>query len=165
MENKEFTNSDLETTLARQLSWIQAADTRVGFILPLATSMLGVIAVLIPKDTCNWELLPVAFALAASLSLTVSLIFIAFTSFPRATGPEGSLIFFGGIASLKLTEYQTKINQLSLEGYRSDLIAQCHRNAQIAERKYFWVKKSMTCIFISLLPWAVAIFMLFGLGK
>lgn len=165
MENPDFTNSDLETVLARQLSWIQAADTRAGFILPLATSLLGVIAALTPKDMCSWEFTPIVFAVAASVFLIISLICVACASFPRTTGPEGSLIFFGGIASLKLDEYQSKINDLTVGDYRCDLIAQCHRNAQIADRKYIWVKRSLLCIFIALLPWVLAIFELISLGK
>lgn len=165
MENYEFTRENLETNLSKQLSWIQAADTRAGFILPISISMLGVIAAVMPKNTCSWEVIPICFAILASIILILSLIFVAFASFPRTTGPEGSLIFFGGIASVKLEEYTTRINSFTSEEYRDDLIAQCHRNAQIAERKYFWVKKSMICIFMSLLPWAAAIFMLFNLGK
>ncbi len=165
MDNSEFTNSDLETVLARQIAWIQTADTRAGFILPLATSMLGVIVALIPKDTCAWELWPLFFALSASLLLALSLLFVAFASFPRTTGPEGSLIFFGGIASLDLENYKKKVNELTAMKYRDDLIAQCHRNGQIADKKYYWVKQSMRLVFLSLPFWALAVFMLFNLGK
>lgn len=165
MKNKQRLESILETNLSRLLGWIQAADSRVGLILPLTTGMLGVIAAVVPKDMCAWTFVPIFSAGIASFLLVLSLVFIALASFPRTKGPEESMIFFGGIASVKLEKYDEKMKALSSEEYISDLIAQCHRNAQIAERKYHWVKRSITCIFVSLLPWTAAIFMLYSVGK
>lgn len=165
MEDKRQLISILETNLARQLGWVQAADGRVSLVLPLSTAMLGLIAALVPKDICQWEVLPISFAVLSSCLLILSLIFVVFASFPRTTGPEGSLIFFAGISSNSLSEYKDKIQSLTEDGYINDLVEQSHRNAEIVTKKYYWVKKSLTCIFLSLPLWLVSIFLLYSLGN
>ncbi len=44
MDTKDY----LEKELSRLLQWIQVADNRLAFILPLATAMLGALAILAP---------------------------------------------------------------------------------------------------------------------
>ena len=165
MEDKRQLISILETNLARQLGWIQAADGRVSLVLPLSTAMLGLIAALIPKNICQWEVLPIAFAVISSCLLLLSILFVVFASFPKTTGPEGSLIFFGGISMNSLNEYKSKIQSLTEDKYINDLVEQCHRNAEIVSKKYHWVKKSLICIFLSLPFWLVSIFLLYSLGN
>ena len=120
---------------------------------------------LIPKDICLWVFVPILLSFITGILLVLSLFFIAFASFPRTTGPEGSNIFFGAIASKELSDFKVQILKQTEEEYIEDLIDQCHRNAQIADRKYFWVKKSIICIFLSMPFWTVSVFLLFSLGK
>ena len=123
--------------------------------------MLGALAVLAPRIS-SW---PVFSAIASSYAvifLVLSIIFAAIASFPRTTGPKASLIYFGGIAALDLEQFSSATNSLTRDDYISDLIKQCHRNAQIAQRKYAWVQRSMACLFISSCPWAISLFELYS---
>ena len=149
-----------EAELARLLGWIGAADTRLGFVLPLSIAMLGAIAVLVPSPT-SWTLLGGITASFAVFFLILSIAFSALSSFPRTTGPLGSLIYFGGIKTRDLAQFESEFRDMRNTDYLSDLLKQCHRNAQIAERKFAWLQRSIGCLFLSSIPWAIGIFELY----
>ena len=160
MDNQLDIIEVLESELARLLEWVRAAESRLALILPLSTAMLGTLAVLAPKLS-NWPVFSAIVSSFAVFFLVLSIIFAAIASFPRTTGPKGSLIYFGGIASLDLEQFSSATDSLTKYEYIRDLIKQCHRNAQIAQRKYAWVQRSMACLFISSGPWAISLFELY----
>ena len=152
----------LEKELSRILSWIQVADSRIALVLPLSTGMLGAIAVLAPAI----KLWSASSAIASSFAiffLVLSLVFCAFASFPRIDGPKGSVIFFGGIVTRELEQFKSSVKSLDEEMYSDDLISQCHINAQIANIKFTWVRRAMGSLFISFLPWAISVFLLYSM--
>ena len=151
----------LEKELSRLLSWIQAADSRLSLVLPLSTAMLGTLAVLAPQFA-NWSIISAILTSFAVLFLLLSLIFSAYALFPRTTGQKESLIYFSGITSRELAQYFISVNDCDTEKYKDDLINQCHINAQIAEKKFKWVQRSMVCLFISAIPWSLSIFILYS---
>ena len=150
----------LEKELDRLLQWVRAAESRLALVLPLSTAMLAALAVFIPesfdKSVSSYIAAPIAF-----LFLALSILFCALATFPRTSGPKGSLIYFGGIESLEIDKYSTSVKSLSNDDYIDDLIGQCHRNAQIAAKKYGWIQKSMACLFLAVVPWAIALFSLY----
>jgi len=152
----------LEKCLSRQLHWIQSADARIALILPVATAMLGALSILMPVAE-KWCISSAIFSSFTIFFLVLSIIFTAIASFPRTNGPKGSLIYFSGINNKETSQYKQAITQLDEENYMNDLVSQCHVNAQIAHNKFTWVKRAMSCLFISSLPWAVSIFLLYNL--
>ena len=151
----------LEKELSRLLEWIKSADTRISLILPLSTAMLGAIAALAPNESA-WTVgsgISVAFTTFFLLS---SIFSVAMASFPRTNGPKGSLIFFSGINSKELDQFRANVDSMSEDSYKNDLINQCHINAQIAETKFFWIKKSIMFLFASSIPWFFSIYYLYG---
>lgn len=155
--------SRAEASLSRILDWIRAADSRLRFVLPLTTAMLGALAVLAPPVS-DWTMLGGISASFALFFLVLSIIFSACSSFPRTSGPLGSMIYFGGICSRDLQQYESAFRSMTNEEYLCDLIRQCHRNAQISDRKYAWLQRAIGCLFISAIPWVVAIFELYSRG-
>lgn len=152
----------LEKELARLLSWIQVADSRMALVLPLTTAMLGVLSVLAP-DINGWSM-PAAIASSFALFfLILSPIFCALASFPRISGPKGSNIFFGGIVSRELEQFKQAVSNITQEDYCDDLINQCHINSQIANTKFSWVRRAMGSMFLAFFPWAVAVYTLYSL--
>ena len=161
MTDQEAVTVRAEAELDRLLGWISAAESRLALVLPLSTAMLGALAVLAPPVT-KWTVvggIAVAFAV---VFLLLSIAFAAFASFPRTTGPKGSLIFFGCITTRELAQYEAAVKSATQEEYLADLISQCHRHAQIAERKFTWVQRSIACLFFSALPWCTALFILYA---
>ena len=149
----------MESSLARQLSWIAAADGKTGMVLAIDTAMLGTLAALAPRYQ-DWSMLFAAPTFAAALFLGASILMLSLASFPRTTGPGGSLIFFGQIGCTQLEGFIKRIRERSEDDYLTDLATQCHRNAQIACQKYAWVKRALIALYLSLAPWLVAIFLL-----
>lgn len=152
----------LEANLARQLGWIAAADSKVSFVFAIDTAMLGVLAAVSPTTGSAWGVAPAicaAFAVALGLA---TLLFLCFASFPRTKGPKSSLVYCGGIAQRDANQFRDAVARLSLESYATDLAAQCHRNAEIASRKFIWVQRALVSLYLSVLPWGVAILLLYN---
>jgi hypothetical protein len=152
----------LEKELSRLLGWIQVADSRMALVLPISTAMLGAIAVLSPTVDL-WTAKPAITCSFAAFFLVLSLIFSAFASFPRVEGPKGSVIFFGGIVAREIDQFRQSVNALNESSYQDDLINQCHINSQIANKKFTWVRRAMISLFLSFLPWAISVFLLYGI--
>ncbi len=150
-----------ETELARLLDWVRAAESRLALVLPLSTAMLGALAVLSPVAS-KWTVVSGIAASITALLLVLSIVFAACAYFPRTTGPKGSLIYFAGITDRDLEQYENEVKSMIAESYLEDLIRQCHRNAQIAERKYTWVQRSMACMLLAAFPWFCALFTLYS---
>ena len=161
MDNQLDIIEVLKSELTRLLEWVRAAESKLALILPLSTAMLGALAVLAPTAS-SWPVFSAIVSSFAVFFLVLSIIFAAIASFPRTTGPKGSLIYFAGIAALDLEQFSSATDSLTRDEYVSDLIKQCHRNAQIAQRKYAWVQRSMACLFISSGPWVISLFELYS---
>ena len=151
----------LEASLARQLGWIAAADSKASFVFAIDTAMLGVLAAVSPKTGSAWAVAPAIFAAFAVAFGLATLSFLCFASFPRTKGPKYSLIYFGGIAQRDAEQFRDAVSELSFESYTQDLSAQCHRNAEIASRKFTWVQRALVSLYLSVLPWGTAILLLY----
>lgn len=150
----------LQDILDKQLLWISAADSRLALVLPVSTAMLGALAATAPELT-EWTLAGGIPASLAVLFLVLAIAFCSLAAFPRTSGPAGSIIFFEGIASRELAQYRTQIDTADDTHYANDLIQQCHINAVIASAKFVWVKRSMRCLMLASIPWAIAIYVFY----
>lgn len=150
----------LEDNLARQLLWIQAADGRIALLLPLNTAMLGVLAVLAPAYD-YWTVFSAVSSSFAAALLVLSVVFTALAAFPRTEGPKGSLVFFSGIVAREEDQFSAAIESLDDDVYLRDLTSQVYVNAKIASQKFSWVRRAMVCLFLSSIPWTLAIYSLY----
>ena len=150
----------LEKELARLLVWVQAADTRISLVLPLTTVMLGALAVLAPAMD-RWNIFSALTTSFATLFLVLSISCLVFASFPRTEGPKGSMIFFSGINDKDIEQFRESVNSFDENGYIKDLTNQCHINAQIADAKFIWIKRSLIFLFVSSAPWFLSIYLLY----
>jgi len=111
----------------------------------------------------SWILMtgiPAAFAI---FFLCMSIIFCACASFPRTDGTKGSLVFFGGIVSRNISQFQVAAKAVQMSDLQYDLIDQCYINAQIASTKFMWVKRGMASMLAAMLPWAFALYQFYGI--
>ena len=155
----------LEINLARQLGWIESADSKANFIFMLDVAMLGLLATVSPLSTCTWTL---ASGLLASLSASLrilSLLFLSIASFPITQGPSDSLIFFGEIVKRDIDQFISEIELTTLDKYTIDLAEQCYRNAEIANRKFEWIQRALLFLYLSVLPWGIAIYFLYNIDS
>lgn len=152
----------LENTLARLLQWISAADSKTGPVLAIDTAMLGALAALTPQPG-KWTVL---MALSAALTLTllgVSIGYLFLAAYPRTKGPEGSLVFFGGIIEQQEEEFIDDILSVDPDRYARDLARQCYRNAEIAAEKFEHVKTATKVCLWAIAPWTLAIWLMYGM--
>lgn len=145
-----------EASLARQLDWIRAADSKLVGVLALGTALAGVLAGLVPF-VHNWLLFQMLSLCGAALLLGVTFIMIGIAAFPRTRGPQGSLLYFGGIATLSRIDFAGAARSMSLSSYLDDLLAQVHRNAEIAAVKYKWIQRAKITLLACVLPWICAV--------
>ena len=160
----EHTNNRLLTAqwvLERNLSWIAAAEVKLGIVIALDTAMLGVLGSALSAaradNRTQWAL---AGSLTSILILGIALIFAAIALFPRVSGPPSSLVFFGKIAELDKDYFTDKFENLPTRELLMDCTSQIHRNAQIAVLKFKWVRRAMIFSLVSIAPWFLALVLL-----
>lgn len=152
----------LETNLSRQLHWIGSADAKVAFVFTLATAMLGVLAALVSSNQDSWSKTSAALSLITLGLEGIALLFASFAAFPRTKGPTGSLVYCGGIAKRTHEEFRDALGEMSNGSYASDLVSQCHRNAEIAFAKFLWVNRALKWLYASVPLWALSVWMLYA---
>lgn len=151
----------LETNLARHIGWITAADAKAGFLLTLATAMLGLQAAVAPAYG-RWTAAGVTFSTLSAALLLGSVGCVAATIFPRTTGPGNSLIFFGDVANHQPEHLHARFVSLADEEYVEDLIEQCRINAAIASKKHMWIRRSAALLHVAFIPWITATYISFA---
>jgi hypothetical protein len=156
--------SFLEQNLARQLAWIAAAESKISFILGLDTAMLGLLAGSLGKHSA-WTVTVYIFGGLTAVLGVASLLFLSFASFPRTKGPDGSLVYFGTVAKREVAQFRAEVCDLSIPEYVDDLCSQCHRNAEIAKTKYVSIKWALHCLYLSVIPWGLALYFVYGSRK
>jgi hypothetical protein len=140
----------------RQLAWIASAEVKVGVIVAIQTAMVGGLAAVFaaPMTKTPWAIL---FSCVFSFTAIITFVCSAQAVLPRLGGPKNSLVFFGRIAELDATSYVDKLHKASTEYLLSDLGEQIYRNAEIAQEKHLWVKRSLCWAIGGCIPWVLAL--------
>lgn len=146
--------------LDRLLEWIRAVDTKVSILTAIACAMIAAIATATPDPSAVvWS--TVLAVIVGSAAPSMSLVLAALATFPHTVGPAGSLVYFGGIAQRSREDYAACMTSLCSSAYLEDVTAQCHRNAQIATLKYSRAQRATAWLFVGIIPWLVALYVLY----
>lgn len=149
-----------ERILDLQLQWIGAVDGKTPIVIGMATAMLAALAAVAPARTdMTW--LAGLLLLVGGAPLAVSLFYCMKATSPQTDGPPGSMIFFGGIANLALSQYCEQVEARSKAEHLNDLCRQSHRNAQIASAKFASIQKAMRWLFAGTGLWLVTGYFLY----
>lgn len=151
-----------KAALSLQHDWIKSADAKVPPLFAINAAMLGVIAALLP-DINNWDIQAAIFTLLSIVPLVGSVICLALTTFPRLSGPVGSVVFFSGITARTEDEFISEVTNMPDEILINDMLQQIYRNAEIAKSKYTFIKKSMVLSFSSLPLWFISVWYLYNI--
>lgn len=138
-----------EKSLDRHLQWITAADNKAMSVLAFNAAVLGAIGFMMPSFEGRTSLDTVVLLLAA-LFPAMAIFQCSQVVFPRLTGPENSLIYFGGVATFEQGAYIDAIKSLTDQNYIHDLMKQCHRNAEIAAMKYQALRKAFLWMYLGI---------------
>lgn len=151
-----MTNSErirvTEQSLSRQLDWIRSADSKTGFVSSVALAMVGAIAFQVPEQPESLKLV-LLFAILGGGLPVASLISCGLATFPRVAFPKSSLLFFGSIAAFTAEEFAQSMASVDSDSYIRDLTYQIYRNAEIASRKFYYVRAASFFLFAGTLPW------------
>jgi len=152
--------------LERNLTWIAAAEVKVGVIVAIDTAMLGGLgASFSATDEVTRTAWAWLFTIGAVIALGSALFCVAMAMLPRVNGPEKSLLFFGRVGACADVDYVERFKKATDAEFLEDWAAQIHRNAQIACDKFSWVRMSMWWSFLSVMPWFAAIVTLLRTSK
>lgn len=141
--------------LDRNLAWIAAADAKVAVVTAIDVAMLAGLAAAASTSSSN-GFAEIIAALAAAM-LAAAIAFAGIAVFPRTTGPNMSLIFFGCISKQTAAAFRDQFKNSSNDDMLDDCLAQVHRNAEIAAEKHKWVGKAVRYSFIGAIPWIMSI--------
>lgn len=146
-------------TLERQLTWIAAADAKVGVVVTLHVAMLGGLGAAYTAAAAKSSWVN-GMATAYAILALISLICAAMALWPRTDGPKNSMIYFGCVVKGRCEDYVNDFINQGDDFFLVDLAEQVHRNAQIAAKKISFVSTAMKVAFSGSLFWAVAVALL-----
>jgi hypothetical protein len=142
--------------LERNLAWIAQAEVKVAVVISLDAAMISAAAAAYTAHSSK-----TAWAILASLLFGILVVSAlgcaAMVVKPQVGGPLTSFIFFGRIAEKTEGDYSNSLLAASDAELLSDLVAQVHRNAQIASIKHKWVRLAILWSFLASTAWIVAI--------
>lgn len=145
-----------EKNLDRVLQWGSKVDTKISVVLGMHTGMLGVAVSLAPEpEKWRWWAV-VAFATTIGM-LATGFTFIHCANYPRTRGPSKSLLFFGSIAGNSFNEFSQCWSCRTTDQHLQDLLEQCHRNSEIINNKFKYLKRAYTAMMFAILPWAITV--------
>lgn len=145
--------------LERNLEWVSSADVKVGVVIAIDTAMLGGLAAVFGAAEVKTNV-AVFFAIFAALLEAIAIFSAGMCVVPILKGPDKHLVFFGKIASLKSGVYAEKFKSSSEVDFLDDILAQIHRNAEIALQKHQWVNIAMRWSFLSMPFWVAGVALL-----
>jgi hypothetical protein len=146
-----------ECNLSRLLDWIGRVDAKSSVVLGVNTAMLGVLAGVAPAPHL-WTLYTVIAALLGAVCPIIGLCFVYVVNYPQTKGSSTSLNFFGGISKRTFREYETAFMSGSAADHLRDVLEQCHRNAEIVNRKFSALKWAYRWLLVGIIPWMVCLY-------
>lgn len=147
-----------EKNLEYLLEWIGRFDTKSSVILGIDTGMLGALATFAPAVNL-WTLLMKGFAILSIILLLISLLFVYLSNYPRLKGSSDSLFYFGSVCQKCFDQYHQEFSKLSAEECLKDILGQCHRNSEILNQKFSYLKWAYRLLLVGVIPWAITIYL------
>ncbi len=142
--------------LERNLSWIAAAEIKVGVVTTMGVAMLGGLAAAFGAAATKSAWL-YSFSTLAAVAVVTALVCAAMALIPRVSGPNESLVFFGRVAAQDNWRYNDALRDATDADLLHDCAMQAHRNAQIACEKHIWVRRAIISALLGVPPWLVAL--------
>jgi hypothetical protein len=146
----------LDKTLNRTLGAIGSADAKVAQLFAISTGMLGFEATIVAKikPFVWYDCILVGFSVLPLLFCVISLFMVLY---PRLSGPPASVLYFNKIAMSDGDCYRIRVDGLNDEELFDDYARQCHRNAEIARDKFYWLRKANIALFVATIPWLAVV--------
>jgi hypothetical protein len=138
--------------------WIGRYDNKLIIILGIDTAMLGALVSLVPPFQV-WTPIMILLVIGTIIALGASFVFIYMGSYPRTSGPEKSLWYFGSISKMKYSEYERTYLTRTMNEHLIDVLKQCYRNSEILSLKFYYLKWAYIALLVSVFTWVITIFL------
>ncbi len=160
---KNFSLQFLQSELNRVSEWIKFADKKTAFLTAYYSVIFGLMVS--QKEPIldhltnykEWMLVFYTYILLGVItSFFVGIFFLFKSVFPRLKNSftDESLFYFGHVASMKFVDYSDKIEKLTEEEAKKQVVGQIYTNSIIANQKMKNVQKSIKG-FIAFLIFAI----------
>lgn len=147
--------------LERNLGWIAAAEVKIGVIVALDMAMGGTLATAFSAAPTGELSVSACITTITSVACVVlALFFAAMSILPRVNGPASSYIFFAEIAKQTPKDFAQGFRDASTDDVFQDCLDQIHRNAEIANIKFKWVRRSTIASVLAVPIWITALTLL-----
>jgi hypothetical protein len=140
-----------------QLSCINSADTKAGFLITVNLALIGFTASQVNKilekpflsnHISKW---PIIFLLCLAITTLISLFFAAKAIWPRLSSGSTSIFYFKSILNKDIEQYSKEIEYLEPQSILNDLSGQVWELSKIALKKYKNVRTGFWAYGISIL--------------
>lgn len=142
----------LQAELKRVSEWIQFSDKKTAFLSAFYSAVFGL--VFSQRESIlqhliiyqKWIICLYTFVLFGFvISFLVGILFLFRSVFPRLRNSftDKSLFYFGHVASMEFIDYSEKINKLTDDEAKKQIVEQIYTNSIIADQKMKDVQKSI----------------------
>ena len=143
--------------LERQFDRIQflftRVDAKVNAVLAIASGQIAVASVGISGG--DWKHLSVLVPTALFLvSTAFTMVNLYRCTFPEVKHGGDSLVYFAQIARLSRERYVQAMMSCRENEWKEDIAVQTWKTADIAQRKFRYLKQATVCAMLSIGPWA-----------
>ena len=141
----------LQKELERVSGWIRLSDRKTTFLSVYYTGIITYVVKNLDlfkfsdQDVFIYILIILFFG-----SLFFGLFFLLLSIFPRTknNNTSESLFFFGTVAQMKIVDYLDKINFISEEKAKNQILEQIYSNSVIADKKMRNIKNSIKSLIL-----------------
>lgn len=127
-------------------------DAKVNAVLAIASGQIAVASVGISGG--DWKHLSVITPAALFLTSTAfTMINLYRCTFPEVKRGGDSLVYFAQVARQGRDAYVDAVVNCGVEEWKRDIAIQAWKTADIAQRKFRYLKQATTFAMLSLVPW------------
>jgi hypothetical protein len=145
-----------EKSLSQMIDWIGRHDTRSAGLMGITVAMMGALSAATPPIKQWTGLFSVALAITA-IGFGYILYQLMRGQIPRMRTDKPSLSFFGTVAGMQQDEFRERFVKMTEEEYLDDVLNQCYVNARILRSKFRCLKRGLTGLLLTAVPWTWAI--------
>jgi hypothetical protein len=147
-----------EKALSQMIDWIGRNDSRSAGLMGITVAMMGALSTATPPVRTWTVLYMIALALCVAGFGTV-LYQLMRGQIPRIRPGKPSLSFFGSVAGMPQEEFRQRFIALTPDEYLDDVLNQCYVNARILRSKFRCLKRGLTALLLTAIPWTWALYL------
>lgn len=153
---EDWVRERAEKSLSQMIDWIGRHDSRSAGLMGITVAMMGALSAATPSVK-QWSGIFVVALSITAIGFGIVLYQLMRGQIPRIRAGNPSLSFFGSVASMRQDEFRARFVKMTEQEYLDDVLNQCYVNARILRSKFRCLKRGLTALLLTAIPWAWAI--------